>query len=148
MSGSKAFSRLLEEALEDAGSLRENVALLSTEVLTGEPPRIFQAAMRLEGETDSGRAVLERLLAILARAHLHTLGSAYAALRATKGREQDAERMRRLIAEYREAKAIMGMAAGHIDAAIASLGDARPEAIPAPTGEREDPRQGALLAKA
>jgi hypothetical protein len=148
MAAGKAFSRLLEEALEDAGSLREKVASLSTEVLTGEPPQIFQAAMRLQEETNSGRAVLERLLAILARAHLHTLGSAYAALRAGKGREEDAERMRKLIADYREAKAIMAMAAGHIDAAITSLGDANPEAILAPTGERQDPRQGVLLAKA
>jgi len=148
MTDGKAFSRLLEEALEDAGSLREKVASLSTEVLTGEPPQIFQAAMRLAEETNSGRAVLERLLAILARAHLHTLGSAYAALRAAKGREEDAERMQKLIAEYREAKAIMGVAAGHIDAAIASLGEANPEAIPAPSGECQDPRQGALLAKA
>ena len=148
MDGRKEFSRLLEEALEGAGSLREKVAALSTEVLTGEPPRIFRAAMRLEEEAEGSRAVLERLIAILARAHLHTLGSAYAALRAAKGREADAERMRKLIAEYREAKTIMGMAAGHIDAAIASLGAIHPDVVPAPEGERGDARQGALLAKA
>lgn len=145
MGGDNEFSRLLEEALQDAGSLREKVASLSTEILTGEPPRIFQAAMHLEGETNASRAVLERLLAVLARAHLHTLGSAYAALSATKGREEDAERMRKLIAEYREAKAIMAMATGHIDAAIARLGAASQDTLP---GERAEPRQGALLAKA
>lgn len=148
MSGRKEFSRLLEEALQDAGTLRERVAALSGEVLAGEPSRIFAAAKGLEREAEDSRAVLERLIAILSRAHLHTLGSAYAALRKVSGRGEDAERLRRLMGEYRAAKAIMGMAASHIDAAIANLDKAEPEGMPIEGGEQKEGRLGALLAKA
>ena len=148
MTGEKAFSRLLKEALEDAGDLREKIRVLSGEILTGEPSRIFQAASRLEGQVESGRAVMERLIAVLGRAHLHTLGSAYEALRTARGREADAEDMFRLISEYRQAKAIMRMATRHVDTAMANLGSAMPGAGLAPAREPDEKRPGALLAKA
>ncbi|HUC18842.1 MAG TPA: hypothetical protein VMA37_14270 [Acetobacteraceae bacterium] len=148
MTERKAFSRLLKEALEDASGLREKIEALSGEILTGEPARIFQAASCLEGHVESGRAVLERLIAVLSRAHLHTLGSAYEALRAAKGREADAEDMLRLISEYRQAKAIMRMATRHVDTAMASLSNAMPKAGLASTREPNEKRPGALLAKA
>ncbi len=148
MTEQKAFSRLLEEALEDARDLHETIKVLSDEILTGEPSRIFQAASRLEGHAESGRAVLERLIAVLTRAHLHTLGSAYEALRAARGREADAEHMRRLISEYRQAKAVMRVATRHVDRAMASLGSTMPKADLASAREPDEKRPGALLAKA
>ncbi len=149
MTGKKAFSRLLEEALEDARDLHETIKVLSDEILTGEPSRIFQAASRLEGHAENGRAVLERLTAVLARAHLHTLGSAYEALRTARDREADAEHMLKLISEYHQVRAIMRVATRHVDRAMASLSNAlRPGDDLAAAREPDEKRPGALLAKA
>lgn len=140
------FSRVLREALRDATNLRGRVSEVLGRVAAGGPAEIFEAAKHLEQEAQDSRPVIERLVAIVRGAHVHTLQSAYALLRQTAGRREDAERLRQLIAEYRGVKAEIALAASNVDAAIASLGKAGLDGGVPGNGTNGE-RRGALLAK-
>jgi hypothetical protein len=123
--GLRAFSRLLNDALDDATTIRTQAEALAADVLVAPPHRIYESAVELEERTRDGRSALGRLVAVVRRAHLHTLESAYRVLAAKDGRAADAAKLRAIIDEYRRVRTVMDVSREHIESAIGTLADQR-----------------------
>src|ERR1700739_4633356 len=86
----RAFSRLLDDALNDATSIRAQAEALAADVLVAPPHKIYESAIELEARTHDGHVAMGRLVAIVKNAHHHTLESAYRMLASKRDRSDDA----------------------------------------------------------
>ena len=123
--GTRAFSRLVEDALNDATMIRTQAESLAADVLVAPPHKIYESAIELEARTDDGRFAMRRLVEVIRRAHLHTLESAYRTLASKDDRADDAAKMRSIIDEYRRVRAVMDVSRDHIESALGTLADQR-----------------------
>jgi hypothetical protein len=144
----RAFSRLLDEALNDAVSIRAQAETLAADVLVAPPHKIYESAVGLEERTHEGRTAMGRLVEVMRRAHLHTLETAYRALSSKGDREEDAEKLRRIINEYRRVRAVMDVSRGHIEAAMGTLTDQRWRSLSMIGESQTSEYVGSLIAKA
>jgi hypothetical protein len=123
--GQRAFARLLDDALNDATTIRAHAEALAADVLVAPPHKIYESAVELEARTHDGNVAMGRLVAIVRRAHLHTLESAYRMLASKEDRGDDAAKLRGIIDEYRRVRAVMDMSRDHIELALGTLSDQR-----------------------
>lgn len=123
--GRRAFSRLVEDALNDATIIRTQAESLAADVLVAPPHKVYESAIELEARTDEGRFAMGRLMEVIRRAHLHTLESAYRMLATKDDRGDDAAKMRSIIDEYRRVRAVMDVSRDHIESALGTLADQR-----------------------
>lgn len=142
------FSRLLEEALGDAQTIRRQAEELADSVLVAPPLKIYDSAIQLEQAAHEGRFAMERLLEIFKQAHLHTLESAYRALISQEGRISDAEKLRNIIDDYRRVRSVIDMSREHIEAAMGALSDQHWRVPLVLTSDETSERAGNLIAKA
>jgi len=121
----RAFSRLLDDALNDATTIRRQAEALAADVLVAPPHKIYESAIELEARTHDGHVAMERLVAIVRNARHHTLESAYRMLASKTDRSDDAAKLRGIIDEYRRVRAVMDMSREHIEVALGTLADQR-----------------------
>ncbi len=121
----RAFSRLLDDALNDATTIRTQAEALAADVLVAPPHKIYESAIELEARTHDGHVAMGRLVAIVKNAHHHTLESAYRMLASKPDRGDDAAKLRRIIDEYRRVRVVMDMSRDHIELALGTLADQR-----------------------
>ncbi len=76
-SGMRAFSRLLDDALNDATTIRTQAEALAADVLVAPPHKIYESAIELEARTHDGHVAMGRLVPIVKKAYHRTLESAY-----------------------------------------------------------------------
>ena len=144
----RAFSRLLDDALNDATAIRTQVEALAADLLVAPPHRIYESAVELEERTRDGQSAMGRLVAVVRRAHQHTLESAYRVLAAKDGRAADAEKLRAIIEEYRRVRAVMNVSREHIESSIGTLADQRWRGLSMIDDTHVPDVAGSLIAKA
>lgn len=147
-SSGREFSRLLDEALGDAQTVRRQAEELADSVLVAPPLKVYDSAIQLEQAAHESRFAMERLLQVFRRAHHHTLESAYRALVSQDGRAADAAKLRSIIDDYRRVRSVIDMSREHIEAAMGSLSDQRWRAPPVLAGDDTPEHAGNLIAKA
>jgi hypothetical protein len=123
--GMRAFSRLLDDALNDATTIRAQAEVLAADVLVAPPHKIYESAIEFEARTHDGHVAMARLVAIVKNAHHHTLESAYRMLAGKADRSDDAAKLQGIIDEYRRVRSIMDMSRDHIEVALGTLADQR-----------------------
>jgi hypothetical protein len=121
----RAFSRLLDDALNDAATIRTQAEALAADVLVAPPHKIYESAIELEARTHDGHVAMGRLVAIVKNARHHTLESAYRMLASKPDRGDDAAKLRKIIDEYRRVRAVMDMSRDHIEIALGTLANQR-----------------------
>ena len=144
----RAFSRLLDEALNDATTIRTQTETLAADVLVAPPHEIYESAIELEARTHDGRFAIGRVVEVIRRAHLHTLESAYRVLATKHGRGDDAAKLRSIIDEYRRVRAVMDVSRDHIESALGTLTDQRWRELSLMQEVYVPDRAGSLIAKA
>lgn len=115
------FGQALDDALNATHAIRNQVAALSASIMADSPDVVRSSALAFEGRIEEARPIFDRLLIILRDAKHHTLESAYQALVADPGRQAEAERMRILIREYQQIRAIIAMSDRRINDALLGL---------------------------
>jgi hypothetical protein len=145
--GIRAFSRLLDDALNDATTIRTQAEALAADVLVAPPHKIYESAVELEGRTHDGNVAMGRLVAIVRRAHLHTLESAYRVLASKADRSDDAVKLRSIIDEYRRVRSVMDMSRDHIELALGTLADQRWRSLSMMQEAHVPDYTGSLIAK-
>jgi len=123
--GMRAFSRLLDDALNDATTIRTQAEALAADVLVAPPHKVYESAIELEARTHDGHVAMGRLVTIVKNARHHTLESAYRMLASKPDRADDAAKLRKVIDEYRRVRAVMDMSRDHIEVALGTLADQR-----------------------
>lgn len=114
----RAFSRILEEALDATKLLKENAQKLSSDLTHAPPQTIFRAAVDLDLTVQQVRPILDRITSIILLANHHTIESAYRSLLGRPERAVDAERLKQLMIEYHQTRAIVASSSRAIEDAM------------------------------
>ena len=114
----RAFSKILEEALDATKLLRANAQQLSADLTHSPPQTIFRAALDLDHTVQQVRPILDRITSIILRANHHTIESAYRSLLGRPDRAVDAERLKQLMIEYHQTRAIVASSSRAIEDAM------------------------------
>lgn len=114
----RAFSRILEEALDATKLLKETAQQLSADLTRSPPDTIFRSAVELDLTVQHVRPILDRITSIILRANHHTIESAYRSLLGRPDRAVDAERLKQLMIEYHQTRAIVASSSRAIEDAM------------------------------
>jgi methyl-accepting chemotaxis protein len=137
------FSQILDDALAAAQSLRQGAEALSENIDT-TPQKLLDQSRTFENHLTQIKPAMDRLVDVLKNAHHHTLESAYRAMMADEAQISEAQKIRKIINEYHQVKAVIASSERRINEALLGV-EASPWAVPS---DQRLVRENGIIAEA